>query len=104
MVEQLIKKAGFGWAMRGVAFLILFLLIVGNLTLKARLPPNRKNFRAMAFVTPFKEGPFLLLTMGSFFIYLGGFLPFNFVIVQAQAGGMSTNLAGYLVPIVNAAS
>jgi MFS family permease len=59
MVEQLIKKAGFGWAMRGVAFLILFLLVIGNFTLKARLPPNRKQFRAMAFVTPFNLVPII---------------------------------------------
>ncbi|KAF2424426.1 monocarboxylate permease-like protein [Tothia fuscella] len=104
MVQKLIDKAGFGWAMRGVAFMILFLLVIGNLTLKARLPPTHKPFRPKAFFTPFKEKPFLLLTIGSFFLYLGGFLPFNFLIVEAQANGMSTQLAGYLVPITNAAS
>ncbi len=104
MVERLIKSVGFGWAMRGVAFLILGLLVVGNLTVKSRLPPLRKGFRFMDFVMPFTEVPFLLLTASSFFIYIGGFLPFNFLIAQAQAQGMSADLAGYLIPIVNAAS
>ena len=104
MVEHLVRSVGFGWAMRATAFLILGLLIIGNLTLKSRLPPMRKAFRFIEFLTPFTEAPFLLLTLGSFFIYLGGFLPFNFLIAQAQASGMSPELAGYLVPIVNAAS
>jgi len=60
--------------------------------------------RFMDFVMPFFERPFLLLALSSFFIYIGGFLPFNFLIVQGQASGMSLELAQYLVPILNAAS
>lgn len=104
MVERLVRTVGFGWAMRCTAFLILGLLVIGNLTLKSRLPPLRRQFRFMDFFTPFTEVPFLLLTISSFFLYLGGFLPFNFIIAQAKAGGTSTELADYLVPIVNAAS
>ena len=58
----------------------------------------------MEFLTPFQEPAFLILTIAAFIIYLGAFLPFNFIIVQAKAAGMSTHLAGYMVPIVNAAS
>jgi MFS family permease len=104
MVERLIVKVGFGWAMRSVAFMLLGLLIFGNLTLKARLPPAPRPIRLMDFVTPYSEVPFLLLSISSFFLYISGFLPFNFLIVQAQASGMSAGLAGYLIPILNAAS
>jgi MFS family permease len=104
MVERLIQEAGFGWAMRGVAFLILGVLVVANILIKSRLPPLRKGFKLRDFVAPFSEPPFLVLTIGSFFIYVGGFLPFNFLIAQAKASGMSDDLAGYLIPIVNAAS
>ncbi len=104
MVQRLIVEIGFGWAMRTTAFLILALLVVGNIFVKSRLPPPKKKFPMKEFVTPFAEMPFLLLTIASFLIYLGGFLPFNFIIVQAQAGGMSAELAGYLVSILNAAS
>jgi len=90
--------------MRTLAFLLLALLIFGNLTVKSRLPPTRKPIRFMDFITPFTEVPFLLLALSSFFIYIGGFLPFNFLIVQAQASSMSLELAQYLVPILNAAS
>ncbi|KAL7787307.1 monocarboxylate permease-like protein [Trichoderma afarasin] len=104
MVERLVVRIGFGWAMRSTAFLFFGLLIIGNLTVKSRLPPPGRKFDAKEFVTPFAERPFALLTAAGFMIYLGAFLPFTFIIVQAKAEGMSTRLADYLVPIINAAS
>jgi len=104
MVERLVREVGFGWAMRITAFLILGMLIIGNITLKSRHPPTQKKFEIKEFFTPFLEVPFLLLTISSFFLYLGGFLPFNFIITQAKANGMSPELADYLVPIINGAS
>lgn len=32
------------------------------------------------------------------------FVPYNYIIIQAQAAGVSTTLAAYLVPIINAVS
>ena len=104
MVQRLIPKLGFGWTMRVLAFMLLGLLVIANLTIKSRLPPTRRPIRINDLVTPFREKPFSFLALASFFIYLGGFLPFNFIIVYAEAKGMSAELASYLVPIVNAAS
>jgi len=104
MVQKLIPKIGFGWTMRAVAFMFLGLLIIANLTVKSRLPPPRRPFQIKEFVKPFTEKPFLLLALAAFFTYIGGFLPFNFLILQGEASGMSENLASYLVPILNAAS
>jgi predicted MFS family arabinose efflux permease len=103
MVQHLIRSIGFGWAMRSTAFLMLGLLVFGNFAVKSRLPPSKRSPKLADFISPFTEIPFLLLVLASFLVYLGGFLPFNYIIVQAEAGGMSQNLAGYLVPIVNAA-
>lgn len=104
MVQRLIPRIGFGWAMRSVAFLFLGLLIFANLTVKSRLPPARRPFHAVELVKPFTERPFLLLALAAFFTYIGGFLPFNFLILAGESSGMSTEMAGYLVPILNAAS
>ena len=104
MVQHLIVEVGFGWAMRITAFLFFGLLILGNIFVKSRLPPVRKPFTLKEYFMPFVEIPFLLLTIGSLFLYFGAFLPFNFIIVQAKEEGMSTNLASYLIPIINAAS
>lgn len=58
----------------------------------------------MEFIVPLKELPFDLTALGCFLFFLGMFLPFNYIIVQAQADGMSANLAGYLIAILNAVS
>lgn len=89
--------------MRIIAFLLLGLLTIGNLCISSRLPPSKKRFRAKEFIEPLKEKVFVLLTCSSFFVYLGGFLPFTFIVVEAREKGMSMGLAGYLVVIVNGA-
>jgi MFS family permease len=104
MVTHLIPTIGFGWAMRTVAFLIIGLLVIGNMCITSRLPPSKKKVNIKAFVVPFKEKSFMLLTASSWFIYLGGFLPFTFIVASARREGMSASLAGYLVAIVNGAS
>jgi predicted MFS family arabinose efflux permease len=102
MIQKLIPQIGFGWTMRAAAFMIFGLLIIANLTLKSRLPPQPKPLDIWEFITPLKEPPFVLVVAGSFLFFFGLFLPFNFVILQAQEQGMSSNLAGYLIPILNA--
>ncbi|TVY83906.1 Fujikurins efflux protein [Lachnellula suecica] len=104
MVQRLIIEVGFGWSIRITAFLILGLLIFGNIAVKSRLAPVRKPFKFKEYLVPFTEIPFLFLAIGTLFVYLGAFLPFNFIIIQAKEAGLSTNLANYLVPIINAAS
>ncbi|KIW28242.1 uncharacterized protein PV07_07921 [Cladophialophora immunda] len=104
MVEKLIPEVGFGWTMRICAFLILGLMILGNLTLVSRIPPMARPVRPMDFVKPFMEGNFALLALGSFLTFLGLFLPFTFIILAARAHGVPNSLAKYLVAILNAAS
>src|SRR3978361_1447618 len=50
MVENLIPSVGFGGTMRICAFMVLALMVVGNLTLKSRLPPTARPVKAMDFV------------------------------------------------------
>ncbi|KAF2237332.1 MFS general substrate transporter [Viridothelium virens] len=104
MVQRLIPQIGFPWTMRACAFMILGLCIIAILTVKSRLPPVKKPLNLIEFVLPLKEPPYVLLTLGSFLFFLGLFLPFNFLILQGPSIGMSQNLAGYLIPILNAAS
>lgn len=104
MLERLIVERGFPWAMRAAAFLILGLLIYANLTVKSRLPPTPRPWALMDFVKPFTEVPYFLTVFGAFLFFFGMFLPFTFIILSAQYHGMSANLSGYLVAILNAAS
>ncbi|KAI0469621.1 major facilitator superfamily domain-containing protein [Xylaria cf. heliscus] len=104
LVTYLLRVYGFGWAMRITGFFILGLLIFGNLAVSSRLPPLKKPWSLKEYFIPFTEVPFLLLAIGSFFVYVGAFLPFNFIIVEAKEVGVPLNLTDYLVPIINAAS
>ncbi|ORX96165.1 monocarboxylate permease-like protein [Clohesyomyces aquaticus] len=103
MVHRLVDDIGFGWTMRAVAFVLLGVLIIGILTVRSRIPPLKQPLVLKDFITPYTEPSFVLLTIGIWMIYIGGFLPFTFIVVQARAQGMSASLAGYLVSILNAA-
>lgn len=103
MVVKLIPQIGFPWTMRAVAFLLLGMLVIANLTVKSRLKPRPRPLIIMEFVTPLKEAPFTFTVLGSLFFFFGIFLPFTYIILEAQKHGMSEDLSNYLVPILNAA-
>ncbi|KAL9019475.1 MAG: hypothetical protein Q9185_003267 [Variospora sp. 1 TL-2023] len=104
MVNRIIDRSGFPWAMRSVAFLLLGLLLYANLTVRSRLPPSPKPWSFMEFVYPFRDPPFSLVVFASFLFFFGMFLPFTFIILSAEHDGMSQRMAEYLVPILNAVS
>jgi hypothetical protein len=102
MINQLIPQIGFGWTMRTLAFMLLALLIIANVTVKSRLHHSPKPYKIMDFVVPLKEPRFLLLSMGSFFFFWGLFTPINFIVLYGEYYGMAAGLAGYQVAILNA--
>lgn len=104
MISRMIKEVGFGWAMRTGAFLILFLMIIANLTITSRLPPQPKPVELMEFIRPLKEVTYDLVAIGAFLFFMGMFLPINYIILEATSHGMKPELAQYLVSILNAAS
>ncbi|KAJ1325704.1 MFS transporter MCT family aspergillic acid transporter [Microdochium nivale] len=104
MLTKLSERLGFPWAMRCVAFTLLALCIVASLAVKSRLPPVRKPVSLSDYTAPFGEFPMVMAMAGYFFFFLGMFLPFNFLIIQAQQNGISQTLVPYIIPILNAAS
>lgn len=104
MMDKMIKQVGFPWMMRTMAFLFLFLLTISCLTVKSRLPPQPKPFVFKEYIAGFKEPRLTVTIIGFFFFMWGMFLPFNYVLLQAEAAGMSEKLIPYLLPILNAVS
>jgi MFS family permease len=102
MMEKMIAEVGFPWTMRAVAFLFLFLLGIACLTVKSRLPPRPRPLVAAEYYGGFKEPAFALTCLACFLFFWGMFLPFNYIILQAQRQGMDANLTQYLLPIINA--
>ena len=104
MVSHLIPMLGYGWAMRICAFVILGLLILANLSVRPFKPPQPRKVTRQQLLKPLKETGFLLV-IGCFFLFpFGYFVPLNFLPTQALDAGMDSNLAQYLVPILNASS
>ena len=103
VVMKLIPLIGFGWTMRVVAFILLGMLIIVNLTVKSRLTPKPMPIVLIEFIAPFKEIPFALTVAGSWMFFFAMFLPFTYIILQAQQNNMSEDLSNYLLPILNAA-
>ena len=102
MMDKMITQVGFPWMMRTMAFMFLVLLGISCLTVKSRLPPRPKPFVFAEYTSGFRELPYTITVLGSFFFMWGMFLPFNYVLLQAEAAGMSETLIPYLLPILNA--
>ncbi|KAE8154625.1 MFS general substrate transporter [Aspergillus avenaceus] len=104
MISRLIRQVGFPWTMRISAFIILFLMVIANLTVKSRLPPNPRKLSKESLTRPFREIKMILLLIGFLILTFGFFVPMNYIVSEAIARGMSHSLADYLAAILNAGS
>lgn len=102
MVHRLVPQIGFAWTMRACAFLVLALSVFANFVVTSRLHHSSKAFRISDYWRPLREGPFGTFTFAYFLFYLGFFVPYNFIILEAERYGMSSDLSAYLIPIMNA--
>lgn len=70
-----------------------------------RLKVLPKEKRALLELTAFREPPYTFFTIGLFFAFMGLYTPIFYVQTYAiQEKIMDTNLAFYMLPILNAAS
>lgn len=104
MVQRLIVQVGYGWAMRIAAFMILGLLVMANLTIRARLPPQPRSMTKEELVQPFREFSTVAVILGFMFLTFGIFIPIDYVVVEARETGMDPNLSQYLLAMLNAGS
>ncbi|CAK7200680.1 hypothetical protein SEUCBS139899_003378 [Sporothrix eucalyptigena] len=104
MLDQLITRVGFAWAVRSVAFLFLALLAISITTVRSRVPPRPKPLVVGDYLKSFSDPLYMLTTIGCFFFFWGMFLPFNYIALQAQTAGLNPDLVPYLLPIINAVS
>lgn len=65
------------------------------------MSPVSKPWELKAFFRPLREGPFFLNALGLVFFTWGLFVPFNFLVVEAQHHGMNNDLANYRIAILN---
>jgi MFS family permease len=91
----------FGWSVRISGFIMLALIGPACTAIKARLPPRKGTF---FLPEAFKNPQFLGVVGSTALMLLGLFLPFFYLPSFAVANGMSTDLASYIIAILNAAS
>ncbi|KAJ5084554.1 hypothetical protein NUU61_009133 [Penicillium alfredii] len=102
--HKLIDRVGFGWTTRIIAFIALGGLCVSLAVMKMRLPPP-KQARPLLDMTAFKEVPFMVLSCGLFFVFIGMYFPF-FYLPSYFNNFLHSNddLSFYSLAILNAAS
>ena len=95
------EKLGFGWSVRICGFLMLAVVLPACAMVRARLPPRSGKF---FLPSAFRELPYVCLIGSVFLIMLGLFTPFFYLPTFAVEHRMSTQLASYLVAILNGSS
>lgn len=115
------ESSGFGWAARSLGFLTLALGLIAWACVTSRIRPkswhrgsdsineedtvkNNPTFRQL-YVSPFSSMSFSLLTASVFCVYLGAYVPLNYLPSYARDKvGFSSKVAGYLPSIQNGAT
>ncbi|KAE9407339.1 MFS general substrate transporter [Gymnopus androsaceus JB14] len=101
--QNLIPKVGLPWTMRILGFILLFALVIPNLTLERRLPP--RNVSGGLFnLAVFKNPAFSTYAVAVITGFLGLYTVLTYIDLSALAIGVSQDMAFYLVAIANASS
>ncbi|KAI1768921.1 MFS general substrate transporter [Hypoxylon sp. FL1150] len=109
VIPVLFDRIGFPWTMRAVALTYFMLMVVAILTTTRRpqaTPPSRAPFRVSQLVpvSLLRSGPVLTLAVACFFYFLGVFIPYNYMVVEAQDAGDGEQAANNLLVILSATS
>lgn len=107
--NQLISRVGFGWTVRIMGFVMLFLFVMAALLLslegglKSRVVSDRP--RVLFDTRALKDLPFWSFTVSNFLIYLGYLAPYIFFPTYAQTALLtSRSLGSYILMVSQAAS
>lgn len=92
----------FAWSLRIAAFISIPLIILGNLFIKKRLPPREPG--PLLDFTFFHDPRYCLFVAAQFLVLWGNWTPYFFVQSIAAQVGVPSNIAFYLVAIINGLS
>jgi hypothetical protein len=73
----MLKLQGFGWTVRSMAFVTLFIAILINLLLRVRIPARKSG--PLADLSAFTELPYIFFVFGFFLIYWAVYFAFYHV-------------------------
>ncbi|KAI1386786.1 MFS general substrate transporter [Hypoxylon trugodes] len=90
MVQQLLPRVGFGWTIRYMAFVTLFVAVLINVLLRVRVPARKSG--TLADFRAFKELPYVLFIVGFFFIYWAVYFAFYYIDLYGHTYANFTSL------------
>lgn len=100
ILQALIPKVGFGWAVRVIGFIMLAASTYMTIVQRELAPRRPKGF----FIpSAWKDTPYALVNLGNFLNLLGCYLPIFYIVEYSISRGMNSDLAGHKVAIFNAA-
>ena len=103
ILRQLQPQIGLPWATRVLAFVMLATLTIPIAAMRMRTKPPAK--RRLVDPAALREVPFVVFCIASFFSFMGLYIPFFFIDQFAlQKLGIGSDLAFYLLPLLNAGS
>lgn len=102
VLRRLIDQIGLPWAIRVMAFIMLATLVIPIAIMRPRLPPRKAG--PLINVEALKDPAFAIWLLSVFFTFIGLYFPFYYIDKFALEIGIDTNLAFYMLVIMNASS
>jgi len=98
-LEKLIPRIGFGWAVRVIALIQLFTLLIPNMFMQSRLPPRIAG--PLVDMKAWKQPSYTIYAWGVFLAFWGLYTPFFYATSYATKVGAPENLAPYILAMMN---
>ena len=89
--------------MRAVAFAYLCLLVIAILTVHSRLKHTLSTLQLSDLARPLSERRVVVSCLAGFFMSLGIYVPYGFLVTEASASGIAQTSANSLLVILNTA-
>ncbi|KAI0536137.1 MFS monocarboxylate transporter [Xylaria digitata] len=90
MIQQLLPRVGFGWTIRSMAFVTLFISILINLILRVRVPARKSG--PIADLRAFTELDYVFFVIGFFLIYWAVYFAFYYIDLYGHTYASFTTL------------
>jgi MFS family permease len=104
LLQSLIPKVGFAWSTRIVGFILLFLCIIANLLIRARIPKSLAHRSPHPDFRILTQPAFAMTVIGVFLLEWALFIPLAYITSYALEENYSTSFAYDILPILNAGS
>ncbi|KAL4948850.1 major facilitator superfamily domain-containing protein [Aspergillus filifer] len=101
--NALAPKAGFGWAVRTLGFIVLFFTICATILQRTRLGPNYSSRKTVDLRVLGEKG-FGITAAAIIFADIAATIPLTYLTSYARANGMSVQRSYTLMSILNATS